>query len=156
MSFKSKSEIETEYTKWLGEIKTKLGIQGHYYLGQKGPFPNNTEFKPKAAISNSIRSQVYQLHIKDSNYWSNLRLSSRFNINVARIESIIRQKAYEASLNIGEENKEFVRRMESHILMARQSVQVRDENIVIKEREPRPALVIVPENYSIKLQVFFN
>lgn len=153
MKFKDHEEIEGIYKAWFNEMKKKLSGQGPYFLGNKVPFITNPDFKPKPIISNSIRAQVYNLHKKDPEYWSTLRLSAKFSINAARIESIICQKSYEETIKLSDSNREFVEKMESHILTARQSIQIRDSNTVVKELEPRPLLVAVPENYNLTLQV---
>lgn len=153
MNYKSKEEIESSYRSWFTEMKERLSGHGPYFLGLKTPFPSNAEFKPKPIISNNIRSQVYSLHKKDPNYWTVLRLSSKFSINASRIDSILRQKAYEDSIKLSESNREYVDKMESHMLIARQSVQIKESDTSLKKREPRPMFVAIPENYSLTLKV---
>lgn len=156
MKFKSKEEIDSSYRSWLTEMKERLNGHGPYFLGLKTPFFSNAEFRPKPIISNNIRSQVYGLHKKDPKYWTVLRLSSKFSINSSRVESIIRQKTYEDCIKISELNREYVGKMESHLLIARQSVQIKESDTTVKDREPRPMLLAVPENYSLTLKVLLK
>jgi hypothetical protein len=58
----------------------------------------NPFFQPKAPISDSTRTEIYKLYLKDPESWTPRALAEHFGISIIRTEAVLRLKSLEESM----------------------------------------------------------
>jgi len=87
-------------------------------MGGNVPFPANPSFKPPPPLSDALKTMLYALYLSDPSTYNVRKLSEKFGISVARVESVLRLKELEESWR--KEGQElqtgFLAGMERHLL----------------------------------------
>lgn len=79
------------HSSWLKSTKTILkGTKGPYYLGRHLPFPYNPQFRPKAPISDGLRSKIYLKWYQSPQELTVKELSTHFRVSKESVEAAIR------------------------------------------------------------------
>ncbi|KAG6831323.1 hypothetical protein H0H92_011238 [Tricholoma furcatifolium] len=87
-------ETYKEFMMSAGETFRKANKPNKWLGGD--PFPMNPSFKPPPPISDSTRTSIYELYMKDPVANDVRALSQRFHLSLKRVDAILRLKGMEA------------------------------------------------------------
>jgi hypothetical protein len=143
--------LQDEFIKWEKANKDVLAAaaDGPFYVGKYLPFPCNPSFRPRPVLSNEYREKIYRKFTQDPSRESLTRLAITNNLDICKLEAIIRQKKYEKTLE-GLDASSYVINMERNILVSRSKLPLESRNTGPNDPKGK-LLVAAPENYTFSV-----